>query len=252
MRIERGNAGDLLFAYDDRACFRLDAGACRLQCAPLCPGLDWQRTLIGKVLPSICVIRGYEALHAAAVDSTDGVIAIVGPSGSGKSTLALELMRRGCLLFADDELTLERGDRGVRAHPGGPHMTLAAKLPDRSRLEDLGTVLDTLAGESWVAIRNRAERTRPVMMICLLKRHCGLELGAQVLAANPLLLAEHMLGLSTSPRRQRRRFALYADLVEGTMLVRLTGNPESSPAELVDLIEHTLANELGPLAGAAR
>ena len=59
------------------------------------PGLDWQRVLIGKVIPSISVMRGYEALHAAAVDSPDGVVAIMAPSGSGKSTLALELVRRG-------------------------------------------------------------------------------------------------------------------------------------------------------------
>ena len=63
----------------------------RLDCAPCDSGLDWQRALISKVIPSISVMLGYEALHAATVESPQGVVAIMAPSGAGKSTLALEL-----------------------------------------------------------------------------------------------------------------------------------------------------------------
>jgi hypothetical protein len=248
LRLERGKAGDLLFAYGDRARFHLDPSACQLKCAPRHTTLDWQRALIGKVLPSVSVMRGYEALHAGVVDSQDGVIAIVGPSGCGKSTLALELMRRGCLLFADDELTLQRNDRAVRAYPGTAHMT----LPDGREPDAWGTVLDTLGDESWIAVGRRSERIRPVRMICLLERRASLRLGGQVLAANPLLLARHMLGLSTSPRRERRRFALYADLVEEATLLRLTGGLDSSPADLADVVERALGCELGLAVGVAR
>jgi hypothetical protein len=97
LTIEQGRAGDLLFAYGDRARFRLDATKTTLDCAPSQDGLHWQQALIGKVLPSISVMRGYEALHAGVVDSPEGVVAIAGPSGSGKSTLAIELLRRGWL-----------------------------------------------------------------------------------------------------------------------------------------------------------
>jgi hypothetical protein len=81
--IERGVAGEVLFTYGARARFLLDASRRRLRCAPRQAGLEWQRALIGKVLPSISVMRGYEALHAAAVDSPEGVVAIMAPSGTG-------------------------------------------------------------------------------------------------------------------------------------------------------------------------
>src|SRR5450759_3777566 len=95
LTIERGTAGDLLFANGDRARFRLDPSVRSLSCAPRRAGLDWQRTLLTKVLSSIAVMRGYEALHASAVDSPWGAVAIAAPSGMGKTTLALELMARG-------------------------------------------------------------------------------------------------------------------------------------------------------------
>ena len=107
----------------------LDPGMRRLDCAPVQPGLAWQRALVTEVLPAISVMRGDEALHAAAVDSPDGVVAIMAPSGAGKSTLAVELLRRGRPLFADDVLILEQIEGAVRAHPGSPHMNLAESLP---------------------------------------------------------------------------------------------------------------------------
>lgn len=243
LTIERGMTGDLLFTYGDHAKFRLDAHGQRLDCAPRHAGLDWQRALIGKVVPSVSVVRGYEALHAGVVDSPDGVVAIAGPSGSGKSSLAIELVRRGWPLFADDELTLEKDGDTVRAHPGTPHMNLALDLPIGPDPREVGTILGVLAGERWLTTHRRPQRTRPVRLICLLERSSRLSLGAQTLPANPLLLAPHMLGLSTSAKRQRSRFCLYSDLVERTTLVRLTGNLESTPAELADIVEHALADE---------
>jgi hypothetical protein len=249
LTIERGVAGDLLFTYgDDHAEFLLDARRQRLDCAPRHDSLDWQRTLIGKVVPSISVMRGYESLHAGAVDSPDGVVAIAGPSGSGKSTLVTELVHRGWPLFADDELTLAKDDEAVWAHPGAPHMNLALNHPSGLDPRAVGTVLGVLAGERWITVHRRARKTRPVRMICLLERHGSLPLSANMLSANPLLLAPHLLGLSTSAKRQRSRFCLYCDLVERTPLVRLTGDLESTPAKLADLVEHALAHKPMPQA----
>jgi hypothetical protein len=243
LTIERGVAGDILFSYGDHARFRLDARGRRLDCAPRCAGLDWQRALIGKVVPSISVMRGYEALHAGVVDSRDGVVAVAGPSGAGKSTLAVEFVRRGWPLFADDEMTLEKDDETVRAHVGAPHVNLAPDIFNGSDPQEVGTLLGVLAGERWLTTHKRARRTRPVRMICLLERRPSLALGAQALPANPLLLAPYMLGLSTSANRQRSRFCLYSDLVEHTTLVRLTGNLKDTPADLADIVEHALADE---------
>jgi hypothetical protein len=247
LAIERGTAGDLLFSYGagapsphDRARFRLRPDMGRLDCAPAQLGLDWQRTLITKVLSSISVMRGYEALHAAAVDSPDGVVAIMAPSGAGKSTLAIELLRRDRTLFADDVLILERTEGAVRAHPGTPHMNLAESLPGNIDPQTLGSTLGMLAGERWLATHTTATQPRPVRMLCLLERGPGLPLETHILPVNPLPLAPYMLGLSTDAERQGNRFGLYADLMESATLVRLTAGLEHRPEQLADLLEQTL------------
>jgi hypothetical protein len=246
--IQRGSAGDLLFSYGELARFRLDPHMRRLHCAPSQPGLDWQRVLIGKVIPSISVMRGYEALHAAAVDAPDGVLAIMAPSGAGKSTLALELLRRGWALFADDALTLSHTDRHVLAHPGTPHMNIAQSA-DRHAL---GSTLGVLAGELWTTARVSTTRPRPVRMLCLLERRAELALEIHALPANPLPLAPYMLGLSGQPQRRRDRFRLYADLIASATLVRLTAGLQHRPSQLADLLERELARRPEILAGATR
>lgn len=247
LAIERGANGDLLFSYgerapskDDRARFRLHPGMRRLDCAPTRSGLDWQRTLITKVLPTVSVMRGYEALHAAAVDSPQGVVAIMAPSGMGKSTLAIELLHRGWPLFADDVLILERARDAVRGHPGTPHMNLAERLPGAIDPQTLGETLGILAGERWLAAHTTTRRPRPVRMLCLLQRGPGLRLEASLLPRNPLPLTPYVLGLATDAERLRDRFELYGDLLESATLVRLTAGLEHRPAELADLLEQAL------------
>jgi hypothetical protein len=250
--IERGSVGDLLFTYGELARFRLDPGMCRLDCAPRDPGLEWQRVLIGKVIPSIAVMRGYEALHAAAVDSSDGVVAIMAPSGSGKSTLALELLRRSWPLFADDALTLSQAAGGVRAHPGTPHMNVAQSLPEAIDPQALGSTIGVIAGERWLSAHVSATHPRPVRMLCLLERGADEALELQALPANPLLLAPYMLGLPSDPERRRSRFFLYANLVASATLVLLTAGLEHPPAQLADLVEQALARQPEIVAGDSR
>jgi hypothetical protein len=252
LTIERGSVGDLLFTYGDLARFRLDPGMRRLDCAPRDPGLDWQRALIGKVIPSISVMRGYEALHAAAVDSPDGVVAIMAPSGSGKSTLALELLRRGWPLFADDVLTLADTDGEVHAHPGTPHMSIAQTLPDAVDPQTLGSTLGVIAGERWLVAHASTARPRPVRMLCLLQRGEGLSLQTHTLDPNPVALTPFMLGLSSDSERQRSRFSLYADLLASATLVRLTAGLEHRPGQLADLLERAQARQPELIAGGIR
>ncbi|HEY2283736.1 MAG TPA: hypothetical protein VGH60_09330 [Solirubrobacteraceae bacterium] len=247
--IERGSGDDRLFSYrdpdvsgDDLASFHLHSSMRRLVCASRSQGLDWQQALIGKVLPAISVMRGYEALHAAAVVSPQGTIAIMAPSGSGKSTLALELLRRGWPLLADDVLALERIAGTVYAHPGSPHMNLSEPLPDALDPQELGTTLGMLGGERWLAARMIAKRARPMRMACLLERAPGLPLESRVLPASPLALAPYILGLSTDAERQRDRFCLYSDLMRSTTLLRLTAGSEHRPAQLADLLELEIAS----------
>jgi hypothetical protein len=110
--VERGVEGDHRFVHGTRAVHHLSADASVLQCAPSDPAdPSWWRVVLDSVLFTVALLQGYEALHAGAITTPDGVIAITAASGGGKSTLLAELLRRGLALMADDVLVLEsRGD----------------------------------------------------------------------------------------------------------------------------------------------
>ena len=202
--IDQGESGDLLFSYGDRARFHLSADMLSLACSPTSESLDWQRILIGKVIPTISVMRGYEALHAASVDSPAGVVGIMGPSGAGKSTLALELMTRGWPLFADDVLVLQDIDGTVSAHPGTAHMNVAQDTPAGLDPEAIGETLATRAGERWITMASASAEPRPVCMLCLLERGPGLELPRRDAARGPAAAcALHPRPLNGRPPRAR-------------------------------------------------
>jgi len=239
LRVERGLQGDVLFKYGERARFRLDSTGRRLECAPAEAGLPWQQTLLSRILPNVAIMRGYEALHASAVESPHGVVALAGPSGVGKSTLAAELITRGWPLFADDVLILGYGNDGVCAHPGTPHTKVTeddyARLRRDLPAEDLGALGD----ERWLSLHGGAPSPRHVRLICLLETSAdGRE--CVVLPSTPLPLGPHMLGLPGEADREGRRFALYADLIERATLLRLRRGSTTRAGELADAIEEQL------------
>jgi hypothetical protein len=241
LRIQWGGGGDLLFGYEGRARFRLDPSASRLECAPEdAAALDWQRVLISRVLPLISIAHGREALHASAVETPLGAIAIAAPSEAGKSTLARELVRRGWPLFADDVVVLEATGGSVEAHPGSPHMNLG-ELPAGARADEFGVVLGTMAGEAWVAAPAVATQPCSAAAVVILERVPGRCLEAESLSPSPLALTPFMLGLPDESReREGSRFVLYADLVESARLLRLCADPAVAPAELAETLERAL------------
>jgi hypothetical protein len=253
LTIESGRADDLLIVDGDRADFLLHPSRESLACAPRRPGLGWQRTLLSKVLSVVSIRRGYEALHASAVDSPHGAVAIAAPPGTGKTTLALELMRDGWPLLADDVLALSVTPSGPVAHPGTPHMNLAVGAGDDRDADDRGVTLATIGDERWIAAHAVTGEPRPLHAVCLLRRAAGLSLDARVLPANPLTLAPFMLGLLGDARRGRSRFELYADIAASVALIGLTCDLAAGPAQLAERLRRTLAARSGALAvGAVR
>lgn len=106
--------------------YHVAADGLSIACAPPpgVPAWDWQRLLIGQVLPAAAALRGYEVLHASAVELGRGAIALAGPPGLGKSSLAMRLAQDGAGLLAEDVLALtERGGR-VIAEPGAALLNL--------------------------------------------------------------------------------------------------------------------------------
>lgn len=246
LQIERGAGGDVLFTYGERAYFRLNPSGECLECARLAGSAHWLQVLLSRVLPDVAILRGYEALHASAVDTPRGAVAVLAPPGTGKSTLALELMRRGFGLVADDVLVLDAADGEVLAHPGTPHVNVAEEALVTIEPAAAGRCWELVPGERWVEVGPAVTRPRPMALVCLLERTTGFFGTCRPLAASPLALSPYMLGLSSEPSREHERFDLYADLVQSTRLVRLTRGRNSTPAELADQIEQTLAGICSP------
>jgi HPr kinase/phosphorylase len=108
----------------------------RLRCLP--DGVaraDWERFLIGQVLPFAAALNGLEVMHASAVSLGERALALLGPSGAGKTSLALALCRMGAGFLADDVLAIERDSERLLAHPGAPVAGVAhaeaARIGDR-------------------------------------------------------------------------------------------------------------------------
>lgn len=250
LSIAWGRDGDLLFGYGEEARYLLEPAGERMLCvAARIESLGWQRVLLSRVLPVVAIARGYEALHAAAVETPAGVVAIVGASGAGKSTLAAELLRRGHRLFSDDVLVIGSGGERVLAHPGGSHLSL-----DPGCEHDLGVeVLGELGGKLWAVMAEAATATAPapVVAVALLERSGG-DVRAEEIPASPLALAPFMLGLPDDDARDAARFGLYADLVEGCKLLRLGGSAEAPAADFAAALERALEVPVELAAGEGR
>lgn len=248
LTIRWGRDGDLLFGYGSEARYLLDRAASSLLCAPAEPSsLSWQRVLLGRVLPVVAIARGYEALHAAAVLTPAGMVAVAGASGAGKSTLAAELVRRGHRLAGDDVLVVGRAAGGVIGFPGGAHLSLAPG--DESALG--AEVVGELGGKLWAVVADAAREPAPVAAVVLLERGAG-PVEAEELPASPLMLAPFMLGLPDEVGRDGERFDLYADLVEEGRLLRLGGAAEAPVAEFAEALEGALGVEAAIAAGEGR
>jgi hypothetical protein len=246
LTIAWGRAGDLLFGYGTEALYLLDPAGREMVCAPAeASALGWQRVLLSRVLPVVAIARGYEALHAAAVETPAGVVAVVGPSGAGKSTLAAELLRRGHRLFGDDVLVIGSGAEGVLAYPAGPHLSLERGGEGGLDVEVLGE----LGGKLWAVSGKAACAPAPVAAVVLLERSEG-PVAVQELPPSPLAAAPFMLGLPDEEGRDASRFALYADLVESARLLRLGG--DGAAPELAAALERAVAEPATVGVGTGR
>ena len=175
--VERGIAGDHRFVHGTRAVHHLSPDASVLQCAPSDPAdPSWWRVVLDSVLFSVALLQGYEALHAGAIATPDGVIAITAASGGGKSTLLSELLQRGLALMADDVLVLaSRGTDPPLAHPAAPLMTVPATRIPTLRQESPAETISSLEQERWIAVPVHPEPL-PLKALVVLDRQPGLQL----------------------------------------------------------------------------
>lgn len=257
--VEQGVAGDYRFVHgappgppesglsqQTRSLHHLSADRRELLCAvrDRSDPSSW-RVVLDSVLFTVSLLHGYEALHAGAVATPTGAIAITAPTGGGKSTLLAELLRRGHELVADDVLALESGGDGSRpsSFPAPPVMTLpTASLPLLGR--GAPQPICTLDDESWIAVPVCSEPL-PIRALVVLDRGRGSRYAARPALAkieNPLApLLESLMRFPKTPERERARFELASALSREAGVWQLTADLETPPSVLADVL---LAGEL--------
>jgi len=245
--VERGVAGDHRFvhgAHPDRnggpsngtrAVHHLSADASVLQCAPSDPAdPSWWRVVLDSVLFTIALLAGYEALHAAAVATPAGAVAITAATGGGKSTLLAELIQRGLPLLADDIVVLEpRTAAAPLAHPGPPLMTVPAS--SLSGTDELGESIALVGDERWIAMPAHPEPL-PLAAIVWLDRHAGARLDLQPVSPTLAPVLSSLLLYPRVPERERDRFELASEVSAHVPVMTLTADPAISPQTLADLL----------------
>jgi hypothetical protein len=252
--VERGVQGDHRFVHGaqpdhrgvlstrTRAVHHLCPDAGVLQCAPSNPAdPSWWRVVLDSVLFTAALLRGYEALHAGAVATAGGVIAITAASGGGKSTLLTELLGRGPVLMADDVLVLEsRGADPPLAHQAPPMMTVpAARIPTLTET-DPPEMICSIDDERWIAVPVHPEPL-PLKALVVLDRRPGSH-ASLTRIENPLApLLDALMSFPGVAERQRTRFELASVLSSTTALWRLTANLDTPPNVLAETL---LASEL--------
>jgi hypothetical protein len=97
----------------------------------------------GSLLSFVLTLRGHTVLHASAVETAAGAVAITGPSGSGKSTVAALACAAGLSLITDDVLrvdlssdlgpTVTRGAEEIRLRPASRDVIAQFDVPVPTR-----------------------------------------------------------------------------------------------------------------------
>lgn len=235
---------------------RLSPQGARVVCSP--PGVAawrWQRFLVGRILPWASVLRGFEVLHASAVQVDGGLIAFAGPTGSGKTSLAVQMVARGARFVTDDVLALDLLEGGVRAHPGA---AVAAVRPaeraaiDRSTWRRVGSVIGR-SGKTFMTLP-RIDSPGPLRALYFLEAGDGPAVEA-VSRPDPRLLlsSTFVLGIQT-PERLRRQLDVCAAIVHSVPLFRLRVRPgigSEQMAETADLHQQGVLAPAGPAESAA-
>jgi hypothetical protein len=199
-----------------------------------------------RILPMALQVSGREVLHASAVRSPAGVMALCADSETGKSTIAFGLSSRGYPVWADDLVAFEVSDHGG----------VAISLPFTMRLRPPSAALFKQTDSVPVAgvderISPGAENS-PIAAICVLRRESALTspVSVQRLSSGEALAAvlSHAWSFALQDaERKRRMINHYLELVAKVPVfeVSFPSGLENLPATL-DAIETVLAESMQP------
>jgi hypothetical protein len=227
--VVRSQTDEYRFLYGDRTLFHLTADHRTLISLPAGGQTRWWRLLLDSVLFTVSLLRGNEALHAGAVATGSGVVAIVGGSGAGKSTVLSQLLRDGHQLVSDDILFLDARGDDVWAQPGPPLMVLP-----RERARGVGTHIGDVGEEVLVAVPVVAGPA-PLRRLVVLDRQPGAINGMHRIESSFATLMKHLLRFPRTPDREFARFSLASAIATRTEMWQLVADVKTPPQELAAL-----------------
>jgi hypothetical protein len=231
LTVELSSRGEHRFNIDGVTRFHLSMDRLHLVAPTLASTseLGWWRVLLDSVLFTVGLLRGKDALHAGAVATPSGVVAILAGSGGGKSTLVSELVRQGHGLVTDDILFLQSTGTEVIAWPGPPLLTLPG-----ARADGIGQVIGEIGAEVWLSVPVVTD-SLPLRRVVLLDRQDGQGLAARAVDRSLVPLMTHFLNFPRARDRELGRFSLAGQLAERVELVAVEGSLDTSPQELAAL-----------------
>jgi len=196
-------------------------------------------TYYRTVLPMALQVRGLEVLHASAVLTPRGVVALCAASRTGKSTVAFGLSQRGWPLWADDAVVFETSESGALAIP----------LPFRTRLRPAAAAFFEQDIEQDIVVAPPRpylgeEQRVPLATLLILNRTHDESDGAVVRirqlsstqAFLDVLAHAHCFSLKDLKRKQSMMHH-YLDLVARVPVfeIRFRSGLETLPASLTDI-----------------
>jgi len=195
-----------------------------------------------SVLPMALQALDLEVLHASAVRTPHGVVALCGFSATGKSTIAFGLGRRGYPVWADDAVAFETSGSSVRAIPL-PFEVRLRSAPALYFGQDLTVAASTSA---WDRVDQVHDEPTPVVAVWALKQAPGLEAPVVVerlrpSAAFPPVLAQAYCFSLGEPARKQRMMKRYLELIARVPVFEIRFPPGLERLPLIlDAIERTL------------
>lgn len=194
-----------------------------------------ERFVLAQALPVVAVLRGYEALHAAAVCGPAGGAAFVGPSGMGKTSIVGRLVLRGAGFLTDDVLALDTAGSEPQAHPGPPFM--AIRPEDAWMVQDAGMGPAIGASDKLHVRRPVPDGPVPLRSIYQLTRGEALEIAPLADPDPQLILAQAFVPYIATPQRMLGHLRLAALIGEGVDWFRLQTPTGALDDTVLDAVE---------------
>lgn len=237
--------------------FVVDADLCTVR-GRMHPGVDPEIGEIlaaGSLLAFVLTLRGALVLHASAVQTPSGALAIVGASGFGKSTTAAMLCSAGMPLVTDDVLHVELDGSAVLVHAGANELRLRSGAHDLAeRIPAPVTMRTTVDGRLAVGPQAVVEECIPLARIAVPRPRRDLDQVAVRQASKSaalvlLLSVPRLLGWECADVLHRQ-FGALATLVDRVPVVEVDvpwGPPFSrrTVEQLADALGGTALTEVG-------